>query len=58
MLEARSTGEADRTMTHASGDDAHRLLYLDDLHAGQRFTTSERALDETQVIAYASQFDP
>ena len=45
-------------MTHASGDDAHRLLYLDDLHVGQRFTTGEHALDEGQVIAFASQFDP
>ncbi len=45
-------------MTHASGDDAHRLLYLDDLHVGQRFSTGAHALDEGQVIAFASQFDP
>jgi hypothetical protein len=28
-------------MTHASRDDAHRLLYLDGVHVGQRFTTGE-----------------
>ena len=32
-------------MTHASGDDAHRLLYLDDLRVGQRFTTGAHAMD-------------
>jgi acyl dehydratase len=45
-------------MTHASTDDAHRLLYLDDLHVGQRFSTGAHALDESQVIAFASRFDP
>jgi acyl dehydratase len=33
-------------------------LYLDDLHVGQRFTSGTHALDEGQVIAFASQFDP
>jgi acyl dehydratase len=45
-------------MTRASGDEAHRLLYLDDLQVGQRFSTGTYALDESQVIAFASQFDP
>jgi len=45
-------------MTHASGDDARRLLYLDDLRLGQRFTSGAHALDRSQVIAFASQFDP
>jgi acyl dehydratase len=45
-------------MTHASGGEAHRLLYLDDLHVGQRFTSGAHALDQRQVIAFASQFDP
>jgi acyl dehydratase len=45
-------------MTHASTDDAHRLLYLDDLRVGQRFSTGTHPLDESQVIAFASQFDP
>ena len=33
-------------------------LYLDDLRVGQRFTSGTHALDEAQVIAFASQFDP
>jgi acyl dehydratase len=35
-----------------------RELYLDDLKVGQRFTSDTHALDEAQVIAFASQFDP
>jgi acyl dehydratase len=45
-------------MMHASGDDANRRLYLDDLHVGQRFASDAHTLDERQVIAFASQFDP
>jgi acyl dehydratase len=45
-------------MTQASGDDGHRLLYLDDLHLGQRFTSGAHGLDVGQIIAFASQFDP
>ena len=45
-------------MTRASGDEAHHVLYLDDLQVGQRFSTGVHALDESQVIAFASQFDP
>jgi acyl dehydratase len=33
-------------------------LYLDDLRVGQRFTSDTHALDEGQLIAFASQFDP
>ena len=36
----------------------NRRLYLDDLHVGQRFVSDAHALDERQVIAFASQFDP
>lgn len=35
-----------------------RQLYLDDLQVGQRFVSDVHALDEAQVIAFASQFDP
>ena len=45
-------------MMHAIGNDANRRLYLDDLHVGQRFVSDAHALDERQVIAFASQFDP
>ena len=33
-------------------------LYLDDLRVGQRFISGTYALDEGQVIAFASEFDP
>jgi acyl dehydratase len=41
-----------------SGDDTNRRLYLDDLQVGRRFVSDTHALDEGQVIAFASQFDP
>jgi acyl dehydratase len=33
-------------------------IYLDDLHAGQRFTTGEHQLDVPQIVAFARDFDP
>jgi acyl dehydratase len=33
-------------------------LYLDDLKAGDRFSSAEHALDEQQILAFARQFDP
>ena len=33
-------------------------LYLDDIKVGQRFSTGSHAIDEAQIIAFASQFDP
>jgi acyl dehydratase len=33
-------------------------LYLDDLHEGLRFTTGTHTVDETQIVAFASAFDP
>jgi acyl dehydratase len=32
--------------------------YLDDLHVGQRFTSATHTIDETQIKAFAAQFDP
>ena len=34
------------------------LLYLDDLRVGRRFTSGTHALDERQITAFASEFDP
>jgi len=34
------------------------LLYLDDLHVGDRFSTESHALSEGQVKAFAQEFDP
>jgi acyl dehydratase len=40
------------------GGGADRRLYLDDLAVGQRFASASHALDEPQIRAFASQFDP
>jgi acyl dehydratase len=45
-------------MTQAAGDGANQLLYLEDFHVGQRFVSDTYALDERQIIAFASEFDP
>jgi acyl dehydratase len=34
------------------------LLYLDDLHIGQRFVSGTHVIDEEQIKTFASQFDP
>lgn len=34
------------------------LLYLDDLHVGQRFVSGTHRIDEEQIKAFAEQFDP
>jgi acyl dehydratase len=44
------------TMTKALPDDDK--LYLDDLHVGQSFTSAVHLLDESQIKAFARQFDP
>ena len=42
----------------SSAPHRERLLYLEDLEVGQRFTTAEYALDEASIKAFALQFDP
>jgi acyl dehydratase len=37
---------------------AKPIYYLDDLQIGQRFTSGSQLVDEEQVKAFASQFDP
>lgn len=37
---------------------AGRVFYLEDLQVGQRFASATYALDEAQIMAFASQFDP
>ena len=34
------------------------LLYLEDLHAGQRFTSRTQAVDAGQITRFAGEFDP
>lgn len=34
------------------------LLFLDDFHVGQRFTSENYALDERRIIAFAREYDP
>jgi acyl dehydratase len=45
-------------MTLAGEIGGKDLLYLDDLEVGQRFTSRTHRVDEAQIKAFASQFDP
>jgi len=45
-------------MANAMTEPTSELLYLDDLHVGRRFTSRTHALDERQITAFASEFDP
>src|SRR5881397_1381520 len=45
-------------MTQAGKHDLNGGLYLEDLHAGQRFASGAHAVDEAQIKAFAGQFDP
>src|SRR6185503_15279332 len=45
-------------MADTTAEPASELLYLDDLHVGQRFRSGTHALDEGQITAFASAFDP
>ena len=45
-------------MTETDPPSTARVLYLDDLHVGQRFTSETYSLDEAQIKSFASQFDP
>jgi len=37
---------------------AARGLFLEDLHVGQRFSSHSHTIDEAQIKAFATQFDP
>ena len=39
-------------------NDATRLLYLDDLHVGDVFTSDSQLVDEASILAFAREFDP
>jgi len=47
-----------RIMTLADEIGGKDLLYLDDLQVGQRFTSRTHRVDEAEIKAFASQFDP
>lgn len=38
--------------------DRSRRLTLDDLQLGQRFVSGTHAIDESEIVAFASQYDP
>ena len=44
--------------TISSASSAFTVRYLDDLQAGERFTSAGYLLDEAQIKAFALQFDP
>src|SRR5436190_12380885 len=41
-----------------AGTPARNLLFLDDLHIGQRFTSAPHTIDAAQIKSFAAQFDP
>jgi acyl dehydratase len=45
-------------MAVTNGDDAEPRLYLEDLRVGQRFTSESHVVDESQIRAFATEFDP
>src|SRR6516162_8306038 len=45
-------------MTQSDAMNRDKRLYLDDLHVGQPFTSGTHVIDETQIKAFARQFDP
>jgi len=45
-------------MTDATAGAGDGRLYLDDLHVGQRFETDEYTIDEAEIRAFASRYDP
>jgi acyl dehydratase len=45
-------------MAERCADDAKPRLYLEDLRVGKRFTSDTHAVDESQIRAFATEFDP
>jgi acyl dehydratase len=45
-------------MSETPEDKSPAPLYLEDLQIGQRFVSRSHLVDEQQIIAFASQFDP
>jgi acyl dehydratase len=45
-------------MSSVLSPDPSRLIYLDDLQAGQRFIGSDVVLNEKEMIEFAQRFDP
>lgn len=45
-------------MQPASDDRGSANLWFDDLRVGQRFVTGTHRIDESQITAFAKQFDP
>ena len=45
-------------MTNPNQPGGNGLLYFDDLHVGQRWTSGTHLIDEGQIRAFARQFDP
>jgi acyl dehydratase len=45
-------------MANSNQSGEARLLYLDDLHVGQRFTSGTHLITDKEITAFAKQFDP
>jgi acyl dehydratase len=48
----------ERSIMDEIGPNPGELLYLEDLHVGRRFKSGTHALDEAQIKAFATAFDP
>jgi acyl dehydratase len=57
MQVTRSEAEAAMAEPGKFQNHDHRL-YLEDLEVGRRFTSATHAIDEAQIKAFATQFDP
>ncbi len=45
-------------MSNSNESSGNERFYLEDLHPGQRFISGSHTVDEAQIKAFASQFDP
>lgn len=45
-------------MESANRQGGAKALYFEDLHVGQRFVSGTQQVDESQIKAFAKQFDP
>lgn len=55
---AKKPGPAATAVTSPVADPPKTLLYLDDLHVGQKFTSGTYRMDEARIKSFAAEFDP
>jgi acyl dehydratase/ribonuclease HI len=55
---AKKPGHAATAVTSPVADPPKTLLYLEDLHVGQKFTSGTYRMDEARIKSFAAEFDP